>query len=58
MWYMEREKNQFLRKAGEKLSFVSGEALDMSNSVCETTGGEALAFFLFFLPALWLVNDK
>jgi len=55
---MEREKNQFLRKAGEKLSFVSGEALDMSNSVCETTGGEALAFFLFFLPALWLVNDK
>lgn len=30
---MEREKNPSLSKAGEKLSSVSGEALDMNNSV-------------------------
>lgn len=30
---METEKNKFLSKAGEKLSFVNSEALDMNNSV-------------------------
>lgn len=30
---MEREKTKFLSKAGEKLSFVHSEALDMNNSV-------------------------
>lgn len=54
---METEKTKFLSKAGEKLSFVNSEALDMNNSVWNYKRGSTCLFF-FLLPALWLVNDK
>ena len=51
------KKSQFLRKVCEKLSFMSFEALVMNNSV-KLWEGKHLVFSFFFLPALWLLNDK